>query len=236
MNKPQHKARLLLLPGLGADKRMFGPQQDAFPNLEVPAWIDPLRRESLNEYAKRMAESMAASISPSIDAHEPFYLGGASFGGMAALAIASHLKPRAVFLLGSCRDRRAVAMRLRIAAHVGSRLPDAVINIKSLIPPWRWSVLAELDYAQRCLYCQMITDISPRFLKWAAGAIARWDGVHDLDMPIHHIHGQNDGIIRTAHVHANRIVPTAGHLVSNSHADQVNAFIVEMMGQTEASG
>ena len=33
--------QLLLLPGLGADRRLFEPQRQAFPQLVVPPWIPP---------------------------------------------------------------------------------------------------------------------------------------------------------------------------------------------------
>src|SRR5687767_14399988 len=46
---------LILLPGMAADGRLFAPQRAAFPQLVVPAWIDPLPRESLRAYAARLA-------------------------------------------------------------------------------------------------------------------------------------------------------------------------------------
>ena len=33
--------RLVLIPGLGADERLFDAQRKAFPELHVPAWIAP---------------------------------------------------------------------------------------------------------------------------------------------------------------------------------------------------
>ena len=73
-------ARLIMLPGLGADERLFEPQRAAFPGLEVPPWLPHEPEESLDAYARRMA----ATIWPS----EHFYIGGASFGGMVALEMA----------------------------------------------------------------------------------------------------------------------------------------------------
>src|SRR4051812_19762115 len=102
------EARLILLPGLGADERMFAPQRATFPRLEVPRWLTPQPRESLPDYARRMA----AGIDPS----EPLFLGGSSFGGMVALEMARHVRPRAVFLIGSCRAATAsVPWMLRFA-------------------------------------------------------------------------------------------------------------------------
>jgi hypothetical protein len=63
-------ARLIMLPGMGVDQRLFEPQRRLFPNLEVPPWIEPHLRENLADYARRWAGT--------IDPDPPFYLGGVS--------------------------------------------------------------------------------------------------------------------------------------------------------------
>src|SRR3954453_4565175 len=91
---------------MGADERVFGPQREAFPTLRVPRWIDPGRCESLASYAGRIARE--------IDPGVPFYVGGASFGGMVAVEAARHL-PHLLgcFLVGSVRSPRELPSRLR---------------------------------------------------------------------------------------------------------------------------
>ena len=50
--------QLILLPGLGADRRLLEPQRREFPQLVVPPWIPPRTDESLPDYAARMAETV----------------------------------------------------------------------------------------------------------------------------------------------------------------------------------
>ena len=52
---------MVLLPGLGCDGRVFDPQRRAFPRIEVPAWIEPGRAESLAGYGRRMAATVDES-------------------------------------------------------------------------------------------------------------------------------------------------------------------------------
>ena len=99
--------QLILLPGLGADHRLLEPQRAAFPQLVVPPWIPPRKRESLPQYAARMAET----VTPSRDV--PLILGGVSFGGMLAYEMARYLKPDAVVLIASCRTRRVFVRSMR---------------------------------------------------------------------------------------------------------------------------
>src|SRR5262245_55843221 len=87
---------LILLSGMAADERLFEPQRVAFPDLRVPAWIDPLPGESLRGYAARLARR--------IDPGRPCLVGGASFGGMVALEMAPHLQADACVLIGSVRS------------------------------------------------------------------------------------------------------------------------------------
>jgi hypothetical protein len=46
---------LILLPGLGADARMFSSLRNGLPQLVTPAWIEPLRGETIAQYARRYA-------------------------------------------------------------------------------------------------------------------------------------------------------------------------------------
>jgi hypothetical protein len=69
---------LILLPGMAADGRLFRFQRAILPCLCTPAWIEPFDREPLTDYAQRFARS----ITP----HGRCFVGGASFGGIVALA------------------------------------------------------------------------------------------------------------------------------------------------------
>jgi hypothetical protein len=84
---------LILIPGVGADERIFRAQRARFLNLRIPAWIKPHPGETLIGYARRFAKM--------IDPGRSCFIGGASFGGIVALEMAAHINARAVFLIGS---------------------------------------------------------------------------------------------------------------------------------------
>jgi pimeloyl-ACP methyl ester carboxylesterase len=115
--------QLVLLPGLGADRRQFEPQRQAFDNLVVPPWIPPLPREPLAGYAARLAKT----ITPA----GPFILGGSSFGGMVAYEMARHLQPNAVVLIGSCRSARGIRRMFRLLVRCYRSCRPKLLKLRS---------------------------------------------------------------------------------------------------------
>ena len=218
---PAKATRLVLLPGLGADERLFDPQRAAFPGLEVPRWLPNAPGESLPDYARRMA----ATIVPS----EHFYLGGASFGGMVALEMARLLRPAAVFLIASCRSGGAIAPHLRYFVKFASILPERVFDVGKGATPLFISKFGSLTPTQRQFFEEMLVSTQPAFVRWGIAAITEWEGVGKLPMPVHHIHGSDDELIPLASVQPDRVIPGGGHLLNVTHAEEVNAFIAERL-------
>src|SRR4051812_39299068 len=81
--------RLVLFSGLGADGRLFDPQQRGLPEVrvEAPPWIEPL---SIDETIESYSRRMAANVAPP-QPGERLFLGGVSFGAIVALEAARHL-------------------------------------------------------------------------------------------------------------------------------------------------
>lgn len=213
--------RLILLPGLGADKGLFGPQRPVFPHLEVPPW--PVHRdgESLADYARRMCAT--------IDVAEPFYLGGVSFGGMVAQELARHLRPAAVFLIASGRSGRCVAPHLRYFGEFMKVLPRRTFSAGQGLSRLFVEKFGRLTAAQRAQFEAMLSDVQPSFVRWGILAILDWPGAVDLPMPVHHIHGAEDQLIPIDKVDPDEVVPGAGHLVNVTHPAVVNRFLADRL-------
>ena len=79
----------------------------------------------------------------------------------------------------------------------------------------------------------MFQGIDPEFVRWAIGAILRWQPTLLADTPVFHIHGQRDRMIRASMVTPDCLVPDGGHLINLSHAVQVNDFICKVLASAE---
>jgi pimeloyl-ACP methyl ester carboxylesterase len=222
-------ARLIMLPGMGVDERLFQPQRRVFPNLEVPPWIEPRPRESLGDYAHRWAGT--------VDPSPPFYLGGVSFGGMVAYLAARHVKPQALFLVASCRSGRAIPPRFALCEPVSRLLPDWLLRClrapAANLVAWR----AACDCRNARLLHDIAVDCSIPFQRWAGRAMVEWasDGEPPQpDVPVYQIHGGRDRLIPLIPGEPTHVIPTGGHLINLTHADEVNAFIIERIRSLEA--
>jgi pimeloyl-ACP methyl ester carboxylesterase len=228
--------RLLLLPGIGADRRLFEDQRLCAADRRVIEWIPPLTPdEPLSDYARRLAHT--------IDSTSPFVLAGASFGGMVALELARHTHPDAVILIGSCRSPSSLPASYRFLRACSDLVPDVLFGRMFVAAPLIASRFGVRSREHRQLFADMLRQTAPSFVRWATRAILTWPGIDELPVPIRHIHGEDDRIIPLRCVKPDVVVKRAGHMLNVTHAAEVNAFIEMAMswstplpGETRDSG
>lgn len=208
---------LILLPGMGADARMFAAQRARFPGLLVPDWPPLIPREPLRDFAARLAATL--------DITRETVLGGASMGGMVALEIARLKPPRAVVLIGSCRGPEAVPRALALAELAARLVPNPVLDLFRVFDHLALARLGPLTADQRTLLRAMSRDHSMAFLAWAGRAILEWPGVPDPGVPVLHLHGRLDRMLLPGRVRPDVMLDDAGHVPSITHPAAVNAII-----------
>ncbi len=213
--------QLVLLPGMGADERLFEHQRRAFPNLMVPPWIESLDSETISAYASRLADTIKVS--------RPFYLGGVSFGGMVALEMAERLGPEAVFLIGSARSSASIPFFWKTMERLTRFAPIEVVEALSEWNPFFARKFGLLTAEQKDLFMTMLKDADMKFIRWGCRALMDWQGPKSSEIPVHHIHGAEDKLIPPRLAEADRLVPGAGHLLNLSHPPEVNAILLELI-------
>jgi pimeloyl-ACP methyl ester carboxylesterase len=210
----RHDGSLVLLPGMAADERLFAPQQQAFPGLIVPHWIEPEPAEPISRYALRMASV--------VEPCRPALVGGASFGGIVAREMAAHLGVEACVLISSVRSPAELSWRLwtlRPLAHLG---PDQLGGAAGCVS--RWSAPSMPAATARQL--ERLGEPRSAFLRWASWAVLHWCPTPAAQrVRVLQIHGSSDRTFPLQYTRPDRIVRGGGHLLPMTHPEEVNDFL-----------
>lgn len=206
-----------MISGLGADYKVLE-KLEFNPGIEVEFldWLIPEPQESFQDYVNRMAAR--------IDASEPFYLLGYSFGGILAQEI-HRIKPaEKVVILGSIRSHRERSRLMAIAAM--SRIPKLVpARLYSNRSAVLYAFIRKIFDPKNPKLLQYFNVRDPYYLKWSIEKIVDWnyepvDGIiqimgdRDIVFPIKNsspdfiIHGGTHLFPATKHREVSEILKT----------------------------
>lgn len=249
------RTRLILIPGLGANRLLFEAQRRRFDTaLFVPDWIEPLATsveggkkvpETLADYARRWSDRWAQTVLKDPAVRGDYAVGGVALGGQIALEAARHLTeeglpPRGVFLIASGRTSGALTLAAGLGLRAGLALPDAWIT--KLLPRaagWvsKREGLSELDAR---LLGKIAQAARVEFVRWAARAARGWRASPEdasrlvvRGVPIHQIHGDRDWVTPLRRGAGVRVVAGGRHLINITHADAVNDWIEQGLAHQE---
>ncbi|WP_400192976.1 alpha/beta fold hydrolase [Hymenobacter sp. B81] len=209
--------RFYLIPGLGADERIFS-RLTLRGRVRVLPWLPPLDPdEPLPAYAARMAEQVPLD--------ERCWLVGVSFGGTVALEIA-RLRPLAlVALVSSIPEAGALPPLLRFVRATGAQhwVPPQVLKWFPRVGQWYFGVNDGEEYA---LFKQILREQEPRYTRWAIRSLFRWDsrGVG----PCVQILGTRDRIFPPGPSKVEYLIEGGTHFMVYSHAAEVSRILNQL--------
>jgi pimeloyl-ACP methyl ester carboxylesterase len=209
---------IILLSGMAADERLFAAQLATFPTLRVQPWVAPLPGESLRAYAARLA--------PVVDPGRPCLVGGASFGGVVALELATRLRPLGCVLIGSIRSPAGLPCRWRLLQPLALLGPDLL--------GWLAGVTARVGRpvlpAGTVRRLRRLARPDAAFVRWAMCAVARWrPSPAARRVRVYHIHGANDHVLPVSHGRPDVIVPGGTHALTVFNPAAVNRFLADVL-------
>jgi pimeloyl-ACP methyl ester carboxylesterase len=207
--------KLYAISGLGADERAFQ-LLNINAEIEYIDWLTPTPNETLKSYALRMADQ--------IDTSEPFMLMGVSFGGMLSTEISKVHKPVKTILISSAETRKELPRILKLygAVNASKWLPDFAYQVPRPLAAWFFGT------NEPEVLSVLLDDVDIDFVRWAVHAIATWDN----KVPGHNIHkvyGQSDRILPSGGAKDATLIDKAQHLMIIDRADEVSAFINEII-------
>ena len=200
-----------ILPGMGADHRMYSGPWSELPEAVLLDWPADAVTSSVSALAQQMIERFGIADGDT--------LVGSSLGGMVAAEITKTRRIERLFLVGSARRKEEVGDLFRLL----SPLVD----------------LAPLTFLQRACgklpseLAHMLADGNPQFIRGMCRAIFEWDGLADTTTPVYRIHGRADLIIPPPP--EVDLLIGGGHLIAMTHAAECVNFIASKLAPAAQS-
>jgi len=198
---PKEKPIIYLLPGTGADCRLFNKIDFPFDTVHLEFPI-PAKKTSLQEYAY--------SFIPRIDTSRKIILIGVSLGGMISSELADTLSPDKVIIISGAKCRHELPSRYKFQRYVPLNRLAPKKTIK-----WGSKILApavEPERKQDSIFRTMLMAKDPHYLKWTVNMIINWEKAA-FDSSIVHIHGDKDHTLPIRRIHYDYLVPGGTHMM-----------------------
>lgn len=192
---------IYILPGMGADSRMYSGPWRKVPNTRFPDWPEYQKEQTLSQVADRILQKCGIGPDDTV--------AGSSMGGMVALEIAAKLGNKRVFLFGSAVSNRELNPLLHRMASLVKKAPI----------PSAQRMAAHLNNP----LMKMFSQADAEFMRAMCFAVAQWRGFTGDPQVIRRIHGARDKIL-SCHGQS-KIIPDAGHLIAVTHAAECIALM-----------
>ncbi|MNK48725.1 hypothetical protein D3C87_675610 [compost metagenome] len=211
-------SKIYIFSGLGVDRRVFDNIDFGDLDVEFVDWIDPLKNESLENYAER--------ISKKITSENPILI-GLSFGGMVAIEISKILKTEKIILIASAKTQFELPKFNRISGklRLNKLIPKSIFKKQNFITNWLFGI--ETD-SEKQLLKNILKNTDPNFFSWAINEIVNWKN-ETIPKNVTHIHGNKDRIIPFKNVKADFVIEGGGHFMTVNKPDEIQNIILNLI-------
>jgi hypothetical protein len=206
--------KIYIFSDLGVDRRVFDNIDFSELDVEFIDWIEPVKNESLENYALR--------ISKKITYGNPILI-GLSFGGMIAAEISKIIKVEKLILIASAKNKFELPFIYRLLGKLklNQLLPNSILKHQNFITNWLFGIESS---EEKQLLKSILQDTDSKFLNWAINEIVNWKS-EIYPENCFHIHGNNDKIIPIKNVKADFVIENGGHFMTVNKAKEIQEII-----------
>ncbi len=185
------KTPVYLMPGLAASSSIF--ERIDLPTehfeLFLLDWFMPEKSESLQNYAKRMADNVK---------YKNAVLIGVSFGGILVQEMKQFLNPKKVIIISSVKSNIELPRRMKIAKTTKAYkiLPTGLLENVEVLSKYAFG-----DFMKQKLklYERYLGIREKGYLDWAIEQVVCWERI-TVDPEIIHIHGDEDEVFPSKYI------------------------------------
>ena len=214
------KTVVYFMPGLAASSSIF--QGINLPENEFETilleWVLPLKKETLVDYAKRMAKNIK---------HENAVLIGVSFGGVLVQEMAAFLNLKKVIIISSIKANTELPRRMKIAKTTKAykMIPTHLMqDVEKLVK----YAFGESLKRKLKLYEKFLLMRDKIYLDWAIEQMICWERTI-IDEKVIHIHGDADEVFPIKHIKNAIIVRGGTHALILSKHRWLNANLPKII-------
>jgi pimeloyl-ACP methyl ester carboxylesterase len=224
MSMAQSKKTIYLIPGQGADKRIFDSLSldTSVFKIKYLEYGTPNKNMSMNEFAIHLAKE--------IDTTEEFILIGVSLGGMLCVELSEMLNPEKTIIISSAKNRTELPFRYKFQKKVplNAIVPGRVIlgGAKILQP------IVEPDRNNnKETFKSMLYSKSPKYMKRTVNKIINWERTKNRTNIIH-IHGDNDHTIPIRNIESpDYIIKNGSHMMTLTRAEEISEILNDVLNK-----
>lgn len=200
------------ISGLGADQRVFKYLKLDCEFIPID-WITPLKKESIENYALRLAQV--------IDTNETFGILGVSFGGLVATEISKKLNPKLTILISTAEINKELPTIYRLFGQTG------IINWmpKQLFDPPRFLAHWIFGTQRKKLLNAILEDTDLTFAKWAIQELLTWKNIEKISNPRLKISGTKDKLIPPSSSENTFLIENGEHFMIVDKAVEISRII-----------
>jgi hypothetical protein len=211
---------MYLLSGLGADSR-------AFKNLTLPVgyvpvhinYIEPLPKESLQQYALRLIDQM--------DISKPFSIIGLSFGGIITMELLELLQPVKTILISSVSNKKELPILYRLAGSfkLNKLIPSNKVNKPNFLTYYIFGIKLK---EHQILLKEILTSTNTKFSQWAVNEIVNWKRKKHKQNFVR-IHGTKDRLLPIKNFTPDYTIKNGGHLLIIQNGEAVSNIVQKIL-------
>jgi pimeloyl-ACP methyl ester carboxylesterase len=213
--------KVYLIPGLGADSRLF-------KNIQLPAgyeivlvdWLIPSETDTLTSYSQNIVSQYNMSDNSIVI--------GVSLGGMISVEIAKQLKLDKVILISSIKTNSEAPWYFKFfrSLPVYKAIPGKLMtHLGFLVKP----MFGQMKPDDLTLFKSMLQNSSPIFLKWAMRSALYWK--NDVEFSnLYHIVGNKDLVFPYQNIkNPTAVIKGGTHIMVFDKAAEINVLLADIL-------
>lgn len=214
------KHQIYVISGMGLDERLFFQMDFHSPNVHFINWIEPLKKESIEDYARRMMRQIH---------HEGnLILIGCSFGGIMSIEIAKLMRVQQIILISSIKERSELPWFFKVAQY----LPIYQVSTARIRKYFRtmWGKYFGLINQEAFdFFDDMFEKHSEAYKAWSIKKMATWQN-DSYPENLVHIHGTKDLVFPARKIKNAIMIPGGTHGMVVTEAQAVSRLVNDVLG------